>query len=300
MQALLTTGGQVIHVVKFDPDRWGRLFYGVNVVFVTVEVGFLLHDGGVSRNKDLCAGLMEAIRETQGGRLKCILPLYGLCIFLVLSDITVSTIDSHRNRGVEFLRRKYIRPAWLTWKVTFHWTWIRYLCCLTGTLIWLLSVILLEEVVIAGFGRDVAQGGSADSRYVTLDNEWSYGQGVPFGAAVVGILFSFRGWLIQPGRIVRNPGTASGGVSGTGAGDRGQRRYSEGWLHCAARTWLNEYATGISRPVSRAVCPPLSLLRDEMLTARSSAGGERWTECAGEDQEMDCLVWVLDVSTVYG
>lgn len=234
MQALLTTGPQIIHVLKFKPDRYQRMFYLFNLLFTSIEIGVALSRGGdrfVDRNKDLCMTLRDAIITTEGGRTKCILPFYSLCVGLVGFDVAIALVDTIRNRGVnEYKNRRYIRPRWLTWKVTHSWNWTRAGCCLSGTTIWTLSVVVLEFFIIRNFhvynGEQLSGQG-----YYTLENNWSYGQSIPVGAAVAGILFSFRGWLIQPGRPVKG---------------KTDKRYGEGWFHRAARNWLNNYAKGIS------------------------------------------------------
>jgi len=227
MQALLTTGPQVIHVCKFEPDKHQRGFYLINLLFTTIEIAVAFRSSTfVDRNEDICSELQDAIITTERERIKCITPFYALCSFLVAFDFTVAIIDRRRNKNLEFRKRRYIRPRWLTWMVTAPWSLKRVLFCLSGSIVWILSVIVLEVFIIGNFHRYV-DGLSAG--FYSLENEWSYGQSIPFAVALSGILFSLRSWVIQPGRPVKG---------------KPDVRYGEGWLHFAARNWLN--AEGVS------------------------------------------------------
>jgi hypothetical protein len=256
LQALLTNGPQVIHVFKFVPDRYERLFYSVNLLFTIMEFGVAFSTGGfVDRKKDLCSGLKDAITATHLRRAKAASPFLSLCIVLVGFDVAVSVIDRWRNKGVKYENRRYIRPHRLTWKVT-YWTALRIWVCLVGVVVWVMSVVTLEFFVVREFHLYVQRlpGG-----FYSLENTWSYGQWLPFAVAIVGILYMFRQWAIQPGQTIPDKKGKGGENGGKGEENQGKveenegerehgnenqntkkrERYGEGWPRMAARRWQN-------------------------------------------------------------
>ena len=245
MQALLTAGPQVIHDFKFEPARHQRGFYLVNLLFTTMEIAVAFRSSTfVDRNEDICSGLQDAIISTQRERIKCITPFFAFCSFLVAFDFAVAIIDKRRNKGVEFRKRRYIRPRWLTWNVTAPWSVKRVLFCLGGSIVWILSVIVLEVFIIEEFHRYVD---GLTAGFNTLENEWSYGQSIPFAVSLSGILFSLRSWVIQPGRPVKG---------------KPDVRYGEGWLHAAARNWLNAKGLSFIIVSNIRVVPTRNIRRD--------------------------------------
>jgi hypothetical protein len=237
-QALLTNGPQIIHVFKHQRNKYETGFYLMNLLLTVVEFGSAFSRRGfVDRNKGLCANLSDAIQATQKSRAVPIGIFLAICIALVGFDCTVVVVDRYRARQYRANRNKgtidqrkpqFFRPDWLTWKVTHVWTATRRVYCFFGLVIWIMSVFTGEFFVIHKFHDYVQQG---QANIFTYENEWSYGQLIPLGTAFVGVLYTFRQWMIQPPK-------RSGKIT-----------YGEGPLHNAARRWEEAKEQSLSRTI---------------------------------------------------
>ena len=197
-QVLLTNPLQLLHILKFDRKHTHKWFYLANFVMTAVEFFALLFaQPWIERNKEICPDLLGALETTQAKRISFTYLPFALNALLTMSDIALWKVQEVVNKDcTEGQAYVCIRPDWLVWKIKYGWTKRRILYALMAIFLWGYSVYTMEYRVIGDFHGYM----QLFSDINTAENDWTYGQWIPFLCSIMAVVNPTRNWLIETGR----------------------------------------------------------------------------------------------------